>query len=163
VNAVSAALFDRDGTLVADVPYDRDPDRAGLLPGAAQAVSAARSAALPAWSATSPASGAGCLTDTDVRRADRRADELPGGLDAGVFSRTAGVVGDQSRIGRGLPDRHGRAPGRPARRRTPRRAGRRGVQPARPRRRLPAPQTAASATFCPPVPPSEPSPPTART
>ncbi|MFS4095487.1 hypothetical protein [Streptomyces sp. AF1A] len=86
MNAVSAALFDRDGTLVADVPYDRDPDRAGLLPGAAQAVSAARSAALPAWSATSPASGAGCLTDTDVRRADRRADELPGGLDAGVFS-----------------------------------------------------------------------------
>jgi len=39
---VRAVLFDRDGTLIHDVPYNGDPDRVEPMPGAAAAVRAAR-------------------------------------------------------------------------------------------------------------------------
>jgi histidinol-phosphate phosphatase family protein len=43
---VRAVLFDRDGTLVHDVPYNGDPARVDPVPGAAEAVTAVRAAGL---------------------------------------------------------------------------------------------------------------------
>lgn len=42
MTTVSAVPFDRDGTLMADVPYNGCPDRGRLLPGAAEAVARVR-------------------------------------------------------------------------------------------------------------------------
>ncbi|MGW4567624.1 D-glycero-alpha-D-manno-heptose-1,7-bisphosphate 7-phosphatase [Streptomyces sp. NPDC004561] len=81
-----AVLFDRDGTLVADVPYNGDPDRVTLLLGAAEAVALARSAGLPTGVVSNQSGIArGLLTTEDVRRVNRRADELLGGVDAWLF------------------------------------------------------------------------------
>lgn len=85
MNPVSAVLFDRDGTLVADVPYNGDPDRVRLLPGAAGAVGLARSAGLPTGVVSNQSGiGRGLLTAEDVCRVNKRADELLGGLDTWV-------------------------------------------------------------------------------
>jgi D-glycero-D-manno-heptose 1,7-bisphosphate phosphatase len=40
----SAVLFDRDGTLVVDVPHNGDPDLVQLVQGAEEAVAAVREA-----------------------------------------------------------------------------------------------------------------------
>ncbi|MEU3028653.1 D-glycero-alpha-D-manno-heptose-1,7-bisphosphate 7-phosphatase [Streptomyces incarnatus] len=83
MSALSAVLFDRDGTLVADVPYNGDPDRVRLLPGAAEAVGLVRAAGLPTAVVSNQSGiGRGLLTTEDVARVDKRADELLGGLDA---------------------------------------------------------------------------------
>lgn len=42
-----AVLLDRDGTLVVDVPYNGDPDRVALMPGAAEAVGRLHDAGIP--------------------------------------------------------------------------------------------------------------------
>ena len=61
--AGAAVLFDRDGTLVHDVPYNGDP--AGWMPAAGRprhaGPAARRAASRSAWSPTSPVSGAGLL------------------------------------------------------------------------------------------------------
>ncbi|MFG2352367.1 D-glycero-alpha-D-manno-heptose-1,7-bisphosphate 7-phosphatase [Streptomyces sp. NPDC048521] len=83
---VSAVLFDRDGTLVADVPYNGDPDRVRLLPGAAAAVGLARSHGLATGVVSNQSGiGRGLLTAEQVRRVNERADALLGGLDTWVF------------------------------------------------------------------------------
>ncbi|MGH3859995.1 HAD hydrolase-like protein [Actinokineospora sp.] len=45
---VRAVLFDRDGTLVRDAPYNGDPDRVELMPTALEAVDEVRLHGLPA-------------------------------------------------------------------------------------------------------------------
>lgn len=45
--AVAAVLFDRDGTLVRDVPYNGDPRAVELMPGARAAVQSLRRAGVP--------------------------------------------------------------------------------------------------------------------
>ncbi|MFR9792951.1 D-glycero-alpha-D-manno-heptose-1,7-bisphosphate 7-phosphatase [Streptomyces sp. MB22_4] len=83
MTTVRAVLFDRDGTLVADVPYNGDPGRVRLLPGAAEAVALVRAAGLPTAVVSNQSGiGRGLLTAEDVARVDQRADELLGGLDA---------------------------------------------------------------------------------
>ncbi|MFF9125534.1 D-glycero-alpha-D-manno-heptose-1,7-bisphosphate 7-phosphatase [Streptomyces sp. NPDC014889] len=83
---VRAVLFDRDGTLVADVPYNGDPDRVRLLPGAARAVGLARRAGLATAVVSNQSGiGRGLLTDEQVRRVNARADELLGGVDVWAF------------------------------------------------------------------------------
>ncbi|MEU2715520.1 HAD-IIIA family hydrolase [Streptomyces sp. NPDC007205] len=83
---VSAVLFDRDGTLVEDVPYNGDPDRVRLLPGAAAAVALARSHGLATGVVSNQSGiGRGLLTADDVRRVNERADALLGGLDTWEF------------------------------------------------------------------------------
>ncbi|MEU9445164.1 HAD-IIIA family hydrolase [Streptomyces sp. NPDC048304] len=83
---VCAVLFDRDGTLVADVPYNGDPDRVRLLPGAAEAVALARSHGLATGVISNQSGiGRGLLTADQVRRVNERADALLGGLDTWVF------------------------------------------------------------------------------
>ncbi|MEW2515167.1 HAD-IIIA family hydrolase [Streptomyces sp. NPDC046870] len=86
MNRLSAVLFDRDGTLVVDVPYNGDPDRVRLMPCAAAAVALARSAGLPTGVVSNQSAiGRGLLTVDQVVRVNERADELLGGLDTWVF------------------------------------------------------------------------------
>ncbi|MFF8950897.1 D-glycero-alpha-D-manno-heptose-1,7-bisphosphate 7-phosphatase [Streptomyces sp. NPDC014940] len=84
--SLGAVLFDRDGTLVADVPYNGDPDRVRPLPGAAEAVALARGAGLAtAVISNQSGIGRGLLTAEQVRAVNERADELLGGLGAWIF------------------------------------------------------------------------------
>lgn len=83
---VAAVLFDRDGTLLANVPYNGDPDRVRLLPGAAAAVRLARRAGLgTAVVSNQSGIGRGLLTTEQVRAVNERADRLLGGLGAWLF------------------------------------------------------------------------------
>ncbi|MEU6553854.1 HAD-IIIA family hydrolase [Streptomyces sp. NPDC046915] len=83
---VAAVLFDRDGTLVEDVPHNGDPDRVRLLPGAREAVALLRTAGIPTGVVSDqPGIGRGLLTDADVCRVDDRVDALLGGLGTFVY------------------------------------------------------------------------------
>jgi histidinol-phosphate phosphatase family protein len=80
---IRAVLFDRDGTLVKDVPYNGDPDRVELMPGAREAVNALRAAGLR-LAVVSNQSGVarGLLTREQVAAVNARIDALAGTFDA---------------------------------------------------------------------------------
>ncbi|MFB7598767.1 D-glycero-alpha-D-manno-heptose-1,7-bisphosphate 7-phosphatase [Streptomyces sp. NPDC056160] len=83
MNAVRAVLFDRDGTLVEDVPYNGDPDRVRPLPGAREAVRLLREHSVATGVVTNQSGVArGLITAADVRRVDERVDTLLGPFDA---------------------------------------------------------------------------------
>ncbi len=83
---VAAVLFDRDGTLVEDVPYNGDPDLVRPMPGAREALDLLRAAGVPTGVVSNQSGiGRGLLTDADVRRVNERADALLGGLDTWVY------------------------------------------------------------------------------
>jgi D-glycero-D-manno-heptose 1,7-bisphosphate phosphatase len=83
---VAAVLFDRDGTLVEDVPYNGDPDRVRPLPGARPALDLLRAAGIATGVVSNQSGvGRGLLTDTQVRRVNERADALLGGLGTWVY------------------------------------------------------------------------------
>ncbi|GGV26785.1 hypothetical protein GCM10010260_79080 [Streptomyces filipinensis] len=83
---LAAVLFDRDGTLIEDVPYNGDPVRVRPLPGARHAVDLLRVAGIPAGVVSNQSGiGRGLLTDAEVRRVNDRADALLGGLDAWLY------------------------------------------------------------------------------
>ena len=77
----AAVLFDRDGTLVVDVPYNGDPDRVQPVPGAAAALSRLRRAGV-ATAVVSNQSGIarGLLTRVQVDAVNARLEELVGPL-----------------------------------------------------------------------------------
>jgi histidinol-phosphate phosphatase family protein len=77
----AAVLFDRDGTLVEDVPYNGDPSRVVPMPGAGRAMSRLRASGV-ALAQISNQSGVarGLLTLADVDAVNRRVDELLGPL-----------------------------------------------------------------------------------
>ncbi len=77
--AVEAVLFDRDGTLVVDVPYNGDPAKVEAVPGAVEALRRLRYAGLP-LAVVSNQSGVarGWLTLEQVDAVNRRVDELLG-------------------------------------------------------------------------------------
>lgn len=78
-----AVLFDRDGTLVVDVPYNGDPAKVRLMPGAAAAVAELRAAGLRVAVVTNQSGVArGLLTRSQVAAVNARVDALLGGLDA---------------------------------------------------------------------------------
>ncbi|HWT94331.1 MAG TPA: HAD-IIIA family hydrolase, partial [Solirubrobacteraceae bacterium] len=79
--AVDAVLFDRDGTLVIDVPYNGDPAKVELVPGAREAVAKLRDAGIP-LAVISNQSGVarGMITEDQVHAVNARVDELVGGL-----------------------------------------------------------------------------------
>ncbi|MFJ6904603.1 D-glycero-alpha-D-manno-heptose-1,7-bisphosphate 7-phosphatase [Streptomyces griseoluteus] len=82
----AAVLFDRDGTLVADVPYNDDPGRVRLLPGARRAVDLLRAAGIATGVVSNQSGvGRGLVSDAAVRRVNARADELLGGLGVWVY------------------------------------------------------------------------------
>jgi HAD superfamily hydrolase (TIGR01662 family) len=80
--APRAVLFDRDGTLVRDVPYNGDPDRVELVPGAREAVKRLRRNGLRLGVVTNQSGiGRGLITAEDERRVAKRIEELLGPFD----------------------------------------------------------------------------------
>ncbi|OIH93674.1 HAD-IIIA family hydrolase [Curtobacterium sp. MCBA15_001] len=76
---VGGLLFDRDDTLVIDVPYNADPHRVVPVPGARRAVQAAREAGLPVGVVTNQSVIArGGATREQVDATNARVDELVG-------------------------------------------------------------------------------------
>lgn len=77
--AVEAVLFDRDGTLIADVPYNGDPAAVRPVPGARRTLARLRSAGVPVAIVTNQSGIArGWFTEVDLRRVHARVDELLG-------------------------------------------------------------------------------------
>ncbi|GAB2746779.1 D-glycero-alpha-D-manno-heptose-1,7-bisphosphate 7-phosphatase [Streptomyces bullii] len=75
----AAVLFDRDGTLVTDVPYNGDPEKVALMPTAREAVAAVRAAGIPTGVVTNQSGVArGLLTHRQVMAVRRRVEELLG-------------------------------------------------------------------------------------
>jgi histidinol-phosphate phosphatase family protein len=72
-------LLDRDGTLIADVPYNGDPERVVPLPGAGEALGRLRSAGVRlAVVSNQSGLGRGLLTADRVTAVNQRVDELLG-------------------------------------------------------------------------------------
>ncbi|GLY23987.1 hypothetical protein Misp04_37190 [Micromonospora sp. NBRC 101691] len=77
-----AVLFDRDGTLVEDVPYNGDPDKVRPVPGARAALDRLRAAGLRLGVVTNQSGLArGLFTEADMRRVHARVTELLGPFD----------------------------------------------------------------------------------
>lgn len=80
--AIAAILFDRDGTLIHDEPYNGDSDLVRAMPGAAAAVQRARSAGLKVGIVSNQSGiGMGLLTQGQVDAVNARVDELLGPFD----------------------------------------------------------------------------------
>ena len=77
----AAVLFDRDGTLVVDVPYNGDPDRVQPVPGARAALDRLRAAGVPTALVSNQSGIArGLLTREQVDAVNARLEELVGPL-----------------------------------------------------------------------------------
>jgi histidinol-phosphate phosphatase family protein len=82
----AAVLFDRDGTLVYDVPYNGDPDLVRPMPTAVAAVRALRAAGVPVGVVSNQSGIArGLLTTDQVRAVNARVDDVFGGFDTWQF------------------------------------------------------------------------------
>jgi histidinol-phosphate phosphatase family protein len=78
---LEAVLFDRDGTLVEDVPYNGEPGLVRPVPSAAAALARLRAAGLPTAVVTNQSGVAGgLLTEAQVGDVNRRVEELLGPL-----------------------------------------------------------------------------------
>lgn len=78
----AAVLFDRDGTLVVDVPYNGDPDLVRPMPGALDAVAAVRAAGVRIGVVSNQSGIArGIVTRQQVDAVNARVDALFGGFD----------------------------------------------------------------------------------
>ena len=83
----AAVLFDRDGTLVVDVPYNGDPARVELVPGAREAVARLRRAGVSTGVVSNQSGIArGTLTRNDVEAVNARVEELIGGGPLGPWA-----------------------------------------------------------------------------
>jgi histidinol-phosphate phosphatase family protein len=81
VRLPGAVLFDRDGTLVTDVPYNGDPGRVVAMPGAREAVARLRAAGVPTAVVSNQSGVArGHLRIEHVEAVNRRVEELLGPL-----------------------------------------------------------------------------------
>jgi D-glycero-D-manno-heptose 1,7-bisphosphate phosphatase len=79
---VRAVLFDRDGTLVHDVPYNGDPELVAPVDGAARAVRALKNAGVRTGVVTNQSGIArGIVTREQVDAVNARVDELVGPFD----------------------------------------------------------------------------------
>ncbi|MFD7631136.1 D-glycero-alpha-D-manno-heptose-1,7-bisphosphate 7-phosphatase [Streptomyces sp. NPDC059851] len=75
----AAVFFDRDGTLIADVPYNGDPDLVAPLPTAREAVAAVRALGIPVGVVSNQSGVArGLLTRRHVEAVRARVEELLG-------------------------------------------------------------------------------------
>ena len=79
---INAVLFDRDGTLVHDVPYNGDPSRVRPMDGAGEAVAALRDAGVKVGVLTNQSGiDRGLLTRAQVRAVNDRIDAAVGPFD----------------------------------------------------------------------------------
>jgi histidinol-phosphate phosphatase family protein len=77
----AVVLFDRDGTLVVDVPYNGDPELVVAMPGAREALSRLRAAGIPTAVVSNQSGVArGRLRPEQVEAVNRRVEELLGPL-----------------------------------------------------------------------------------
>lgn len=75
----AAVLFDRDGTLVHDVPYNGDPDRVRPMPGAVAAMALLRRRGVPVGVVSNQSGVArGIVSADDVERVNARVEQLLG-------------------------------------------------------------------------------------
>ncbi len=75
----AAVLFDRDGTLVIDVPYNAEPALVEPVPGARTALDRLRREGIPLGVVTNQSGvAAGLISVTALRQVNRRVDELLG-------------------------------------------------------------------------------------
>ncbi|GAA3426254.1 hypothetical protein GCM10018953_34370 [Streptosporangium nondiastaticum] len=75
----AAVLFDRDGTLIEDVPYNADPGRVRPVPGARRALDRLRRAGVPVGVVTNQSGVARGLVSPDaLEDVNRRVEELLG-------------------------------------------------------------------------------------
>lgn len=81
-----AVIFDRDGTIVIDVPYNGDPDAVAPVPGVERALARLRDAGLP-LAVVSNQSGVarGMITIEQVEAVNRRIEQLLGPFAAWVY------------------------------------------------------------------------------
>lgn len=80
--AIKAVLFDRDETLVADVPFNGDPERVDVLPEMRALLDDLRAAGLKlAVVSNQSGVGRGFITMEQVDAVNRRVDELLGPFD----------------------------------------------------------------------------------
>jgi D-glycero-D-manno-heptose 1,7-bisphosphate phosphatase len=80
-----AVFLDRDGTIIEDAGYLRDPDAVRLLPGTGRAIQQLNAQGLLAIVVTNQSGIArGFLTTEDYRATERRLDELLGLEGAGI-------------------------------------------------------------------------------
>ncbi|KSU74053.1 histidinol-phosphate phosphatase family domain-containing protein/HAD-superfamily hydrolase, subfamily IIIA [Pseudarthrobacter enclensis] len=79
---IRAVLFDRDGTLVVDVPYNGDPDLVRPMPGAKAVLDSLRDRGI-ATGVVSNQSGIarGLISEADVSAVNARVEELLGPFD----------------------------------------------------------------------------------
>jgi histidinol-phosphate phosphatase family protein len=78
----AAVLFDRDGTLVENVPYNGDPERVVPAPGARQALDRLRAAGVPVGVISNQSGVArGLITSAQVAAVNRRVEQLLGPVD----------------------------------------------------------------------------------
>jgi len=79
---IRAVLFDRDGTLIADVPYNGDPERVRPMPTALSALSRLRQAGIAVGVISNQSGiGRGFVTRSQVDAVNARVDELLGPFD----------------------------------------------------------------------------------
>jgi histidinol-phosphate phosphatase family protein len=75
----AVVLFDRDGTLIQDVPYNGDPELVRVIPGAAEALARLRSAGIRLGVVTNQSAvGLGLITDAQLHEVNRRVEALLG-------------------------------------------------------------------------------------
>ncbi|MDR5700590.1 D-glycero-alpha-D-manno-heptose-1,7-bisphosphate 7-phosphatase [Agromyces aerolatus] len=80
--APAAVLFDRDGTLIVDVPYNGDPGRVVVMPTAPAAVALLRARGIPAGVVTNQSGVArGLVTTAQMAAVNARVDDLLGPFD----------------------------------------------------------------------------------
>lgn len=76
---IRAVLFDRDGTLIVDVPYNGDPAKVEPAPGAREALDRVRAAGIPiAVVSNQSGIGRGLVTRAQVDAVNARVEELLG-------------------------------------------------------------------------------------
>ena len=84
--AFGGVIFDRDGTLVFDVPYNGDPDAIRFVPGMREALVRLRSAGVRTAVVSNQSGVArGILTIDQVEAVNRRIDEELGPFDAWIY------------------------------------------------------------------------------
>jgi D-glycero-D-manno-heptose 1,7-bisphosphate phosphatase len=79
-------IFDRDGTIVFDVPYNGDPDAVRPVPGMREALDRLRRAKIPIGVVSNQSGVArGTITIDQVEAVNRRIDDLLGPFDAWLY------------------------------------------------------------------------------